>query len=295
MTIAIASICTDGLVVCADTQVTHLSGYKSHEKKISVIELPAKRGNLVLAYAGVPQDMRTVVERLQDQIGQAGENFDIRATLQLTLDETLKKSKAHQMLCAFCDAGDLRLVRSDGTKISPVPVWDCVGYGDSALTKYLGGIFLSDDVLPLRRAVPICIYLIAQTKKYVDWCGGDTDIAVLNPDGTATELPLGTRYDAVCSMIEKWLNGILTSTTEPNVSGEKIQELIMALRNVMNEQIGAITAFLSTNDCVGCGKQNVSTEPKAKFCSACKRWVCASCVEAHFNIHVSEKAAKPLL
>ena len=292
VSIAIAAICKDGLVMCADTQVTHPNGDKSYECKISTIQLSENRGTLVLSYAGIPDDEKAVVERLRNKIAGQDKTFDdVRTDLQDALNKVLGRSRRnHQMLCGYCDSGNFRLLKTSDRVISPVDCWDCVGWGDSALTKYLGAIFLSGDILPLLRAVPICIYLIAQAKKYVGWCGGDTDIAVLNPNGEVTELPLGTKYDAACAMVERWLNGILTSATEPSVTAESINELIMALRNVMNQQIGDITAFLRTSDCVGCGKKSVSTEPAAKFCSICKRWVCSSCVIEHGKTHIADKA-----
>jgi hypothetical protein len=133
--------------------------------------------------------------------------------------------------------------------------------------------------------------VVAQSKKYVDWCGGETNLAVLTPQGGAIEHAAGTKYDAACNMVEVWLNGILTSATEPNVSAEKVQQLIESLRNVLNAQTGLITGFLATSDCMECGKENASSETGAKFCGSCKRWICAQCIEKHSQMHISNQAA----
>jgi hypothetical protein len=133
--------------------------------------------------------------------------------------------------------------------------------------------------------------VVAQAKKYVDWCGGDTNTVVLTPQGRAVEHAGGTKYDAACNMVEAWLNGILTSATERNVNPEKVQQLIEALRNVLDTQTGAMTAFLAPSDCVECGKEHASSETGTEFCAACKRWVCATCLGRHMQKHVSSQAS----
>lgn len=150
---------------------------------------------------------------------------------------------------------------------------------------------MTGGILPLYRSVPICIYLIAQAKRYLaQWCGGDTDIAVVTAERTIVH-HAGTKYDAACAMVELWLNGILTSATEPNVSAEKVQQLIESLQNVLNSQTGLITGFLVTSDYMECGIDYASSETGAKFCGTCKRWICAKCIQKHGQKHVANQAA----
>jgi hypothetical protein len=238
--------------------------------------------------------MRVILGELRKKVeNQAKTSEEIQYDLEQVLEKVMKKRKkvTHQMLCGFYEAGTYHLLETLGVEVSPVPVWYCIGTGESSLTKYLGGIFLAGDILPLYRSVPICIYLVAQAKRYLaQWCGGDTDIAVVTKERTVVH-HAGTRYDAACNMVEAWLNGILTSATEPNISAEKIQQLIGALRNVLDAQTGSMTGFLFTGDCIGCGKEHASTEAGAKFCGACKRWVCALCVGPHMQKHISDQAA----
>jgi hypothetical protein len=134
LTIAIAAKCTDGLVMCSDTQVTHPGGYKSHECKISTIQLAENRGTLLLSYAGIPDDERAIVELISNNISGQDKTFEkVREALQDALNKVLGRSKRnHQMLCGFCDSGNFRLLKSSDRVISPVPIWDCVGYGDGA-------------------------------------------------------------------------------------------------------------------------------------------------------------------
>lgn len=153
LSIGIAAICTDGLVMCADTQITHPGGYKSHESKLSTISLAPNRGKLILAYAGLPGTMKVILEGLQGKLEyQDKGSQEIRADIQQVLDKVLRKMKDdHQMLCGFCERGTFHLLRIHNKQISPVPVWDCIGFGDSALTRYLCSIFLANPTpnLPL--------------------------------------------------------------------------------------------------------------------------------------------------
>jgi len=248
VSIGIATICTDGLVIAADRQITNPAGFKFYECKLLKIPLSEERGTLVLGYAGSPDTMRVVLEALRKKFEHQDKGREqIWEDLQEVLNALLpKRSKdVIQTLCGFCETGTFHILKSFNKEISPVPVWDCVGCADSALIRYLGSIFLENRVhLPLFRAVPICIYLVAQAKKYIEGCGGSTDLIVLTAKGQAIEETGGTLFDTACDVVELYLNGVLTSATEPGVSVEYVQHLIEALRNVIESQTGILTAFL---------------------------------------------------
>jgi hypothetical protein len=92
--------------------------------------------------------------------------------------------------------------------------------------------------------VPVCIYLVAQAKKYVQGCGGPTDLLVLTPHGRAIEMYGTTMFDAACDLVEKSLNVLLTAATSPEVTAAQCQQLIEHLRNVLEDQSKLFTAFL---------------------------------------------------
>jgi hypothetical protein len=242
MSIALATICQDGLVICADRQLSNPSGFKFYECKLSKIPLAPNSGTVVLGYAGSPDTMKIIVESLRAKFEQQNKSSDqIEAGLQETLNDVIPKNpkEHHLTLCGFGVNGTLRLLKTWDRTISPVTVWDCVGFGDSALTRYLGSIFLGTEIhLPIFRAVPICNYMVSQAKKYVDGCGGQTDLVVMAPNGEVSEQTDSKIIELMCEVVENMLNSLLTSATEPNATPEQIEHLI--------KQLGYVTKLSTT-------------------------------------------------
>lgn len=250
MSISIATVCTDGLVVCADREISGY-GFKFYECKLSKISLDADSRALVLAYVGSSDTMKVIVQDLRNRIeGKHKSREEIEAALQETVNASLPQKpegdeEHHAMLCGFCADENFVLLKTWDRKISPVSAWDCVGVGDSALTRYLGAIFLGTQIhLPVFRAVPICNYMIAQAKKYVQGCGGETDLFVMDPSGKVTEQLTGPVIDKICELIEYNFNLLLTSATEPDVSAEQYDNLIKQLRGLTGMTTKVFQGFL---------------------------------------------------
>jgi hypothetical protein len=248
LSIALATICPDGLVLCGDREIG-TPDFKFYQTKLTTIPLAPERGKIVLGYAGSPADtMKVIYQGLRDRLENQDKGRDeISKVLQETLDAAIPQNaeECHQLLCGFCDSGTFHLLKTYNRSVSPVPVWDCVGFGDSALTRYLGAIFLEDQIhLPIYRAVPVGIYLVAQAKKYVQGCGGPTDLLVLPSHGLVIEMYGTTMFDAACDLVEKSMNVLLTAATSPEVTTAQCQQLIEHLRNVLESQSKLFTAFL---------------------------------------------------
>ena len=78
----------------------------------------------MLAYAGLPDVMKTVFERLRANIEKQSITLDeIRVHISQTLNSALpKKSETtHQMLCGAFDGKNLNLMKPLSKTISPVP------------------------------------------------------------------------------------------------------------------------------------------------------------------------------
>lgn len=187
MSIAAGFVCHDGLVLSADREIGN-DAFKYYDHKIFPISLAPGTGAVVLTYAGLPEVMKSICEemrgRIEDKVKTCAE---VRVELQKTLDTVLPtKSKGrHQMICAICaEPPNHIMLKTDDRKISPIPTWDFVGFGDGALVRYLAGIFLKTGLrLSISRAALFCNYIIGQAKKYVQWCGGPTDIVALTEAG----------------------------------------------------------------------------------------------------------------
>ena len=247
MTVVLGTICEDGLVIAADREVSGDGGVKFYEKKI--FTFPTVNADIVLGYSGIPDVMRGLERDLRSRLeGQTKSSADIERDLRQALEKVIAKNDKSQFwtLCGFCEGGTYRLLKTYQRDVFPVPVWDCIGLADnSSLIRYLAAIFLEPSVhLPLFRAVPICNYMVAQAKKYVGGCGGLTDLSIVRPNGKAQEQFSSVFTDNVCDMVEITINAILTTTTEPDITPERLETLIQTLRDVLGNSLKAFPALL---------------------------------------------------
>lgn len=247
MSVGLATICTDGLVICADTLIS-MDTFKYYEPKLSRINYAAMSKSVVLAHSGSPDKNKAIIPQLDKEIGgeQDKSAQEIADAFQAVLNGMFpgKTKENHQMLCGFSDAGTLSLLKSRDKEVSPVEVWDCIGCGDSSLIRYLAAIFLENRIhLPIRLAVPICDYIIAQAKKYVQWCGGDTNPFVLTPDGKFHEQIQSSEIDALCGRIENGINSMLTTTSILDLSEQECLNVVRGLRNLIQEASIKFTSF----------------------------------------------------
>lgn len=243
VTIGLATKCTDGLVMCADTQIS-TEEFKFYGQKLARLPVPFwPHGEIITTYSGYPETMNTVSEEFRKLLlANTQPEHAFRETLNSIF--TGQEEEDHQILCAFSDGGDIRLLKSSRNRVSPVPVWDCVGRGDSSLTRYLAAIFLGTfEHLPVALGVPVCDYIITQAKKYVRGCGGDTNLFVLTKKGKVHEQVLGSQIDATCEQIERRLNEMLTLTTMLNVDEDQCLELIRRLRELIRNSAEVFGSF----------------------------------------------------
>jgi hypothetical protein len=64
--------------------------------------------------------------------------------------------------------------------------YECIGIGDSSLLRFLERMVGKQSIgaYITHQASLFAVYLIYQAKKYIDGCGGDTQVSVLWPSGT---------------------------------------------------------------------------------------------------------------
>lgn len=242
VTVALAAKCADGVIMCADTEVGN-GEYKFYKSKIFRLPIPYWiNGEVLLAYAGSPDLMDSIAEKLRSELVNGEKN--VEAALQKSLNAAFQTSEeAHQVLCAFSD-GALHLLKSLQRSISPVSGWDCVGFGGSALVRYLGGIFLNGCELPIQLGIPICNYIVSQAKKYVNYCGGDTNLVVLTTTGKVYEQVSSAKIDAACEQIESRINDVLTQATMLDINEGECLRLIRELRQLVQKSADIFYNFV---------------------------------------------------
>lgn len=185
VTVALGFNCGDGIVMCSDQQITSKGWHKYYESKMYAISGFGDQEpyTAMLTYAGDPHLAKTIYEKLA--ASQTG--FDSTESLKSLLEGLLSEiprddAEGTNFLCGFCrKPGILGLLRTSGYSVHEV-VADRIGMGDSSLLSFLFSLMVTQPI-DVWHAVFMGHYIIEQAKKFVDGCGGDTDIQILRGNG----------------------------------------------------------------------------------------------------------------
>jgi hypothetical protein len=215
VTVGIGFQCPDGVVLCADRQITKEDGLKYEEQKVFVGH---HRGGIAVdcacVYAHNPDLARNIFEDFFKSIRGAfakvkEKDIFLIDAIQQTLEEVLKSRKGKDMefLIAF---------RAEQIGISPFLMCargltvarsqrEYIGVGDSSVLRYTGEL-LERTHLSVEQAKAAGIYMVSLANRFIDRCGG-TDVLAM-PKGGEVELLSQERideYKTVLSKIDKTL------------------------------------------------------------------------------------------
>jgi len=181
MTISLGFNCRDGIVLCADRQLSK-GEVKFYEHKIASID--AGDWSLSFAYADSRELMGFVWDRMKKHNPPKDANFDL---FKYLLEETTKE--AHHAFPAatlelFCAVSidnkrstGIELLKATNEGVREVDGWDCLGIGDSSLIRYLAETLGPVDTV--NRALAVGTYMVTEAKKHIQYCGGETDATVI--------------------------------------------------------------------------------------------------------------------
>lgn len=198
MTIAAAFPCQEGLILCADTQ-EDIGGYvKGDTEKMHV--LPMDGYSLVVTGAGDGELIQTTVSevKLFLEKRQPDTINEIESAIRLRLLQSFKdhvtpyatfpkddRPSMELLIGIHCkkdstdtDSYQTKLYRMEGTLFRPAPKAECVGTG-LLLAQSLIDQYFSVD-LSLRHASLVALYILRQAKRWVQFCGGNSDVLLLS-------------------------------------------------------------------------------------------------------------------
>jgi 20S proteasome alpha/beta subunit len=187
MTIVIGMLCSDGIVLAADRQLTRTDGHKYEEQKIFPID--GRDWKAVLTYAGDPGFVREVQQRLVDSLNKEEVKADSGA-IHDSLEEILNSMGRQYgdvgtelLVAAWASRERAQLWKFDGRSIHQAYGFNCLGVGDSSLIAYLSKS-LYDPALTIQQAIRLAVYCVSKANEFIDKCEGGPDIATLNQEGT---------------------------------------------------------------------------------------------------------------
>lgn len=235
MTIAAGFLCSDGIVLCADTQLT--ANYKQQGQKVwlhaydDVCVGVTGAGDYVL--------LKLANQQIEQRV-RSGMDTDtilhgvVEPVLASIYDDHIDKApdwKVNQcgydlaLIIAIRTTSTVRLFESSRTSLAPVMDYRCVGTG-SPVGNYIAGTMFSQQ-LPAHWGQALAAYLIQQTKTHGEDCGGNTNIVLIPNDGPAVFLSPTkiAQSEAIGTRIHERLGALLFATVEP-LEEETFDELV---------------------------------------------------------------------
>ncbi len=227
MSIGVGVLCRDAwILLFADRQIG-TGDFKFYQRKISLIGL--SRGIVGYTYAGLSDVNNTVFEEFGKRIRDADMTVaEVKRELQKTLNAVLNEQTSPFQMLVGVDSERPAMFKTFDKAISPVYLHDFIGFGDSALVRYLSAALLKADKDPWKQqAMLFGVYVLSQAKKYVHGCGGDTDVVGLFC-GDAYELPSRSleRMENQFDQFEQRASEVLVALTHDSISQELFDKTV---------------------------------------------------------------------
>lgn len=193
VTIGIGILCTDGIVIAADSQYTR-GPYKGHGPKIFPLFSPIERDDLavVVVGAGRVAFMKRAVEKIQDALGSYDDPTikDVREIVEDTIGDFYrnyiypKPDYRHDqpwfdlILGIWTQRDGCALLKVDDVTVSRVVVagtgHSTIGMGFSVADYALDLVYESG--LSVEDAKFVATMAVKAAKDHVDYCGGTTNV-----------------------------------------------------------------------------------------------------------------------
>ena len=187
MTIAAGFYCNEGIILCADSQMT-VSGYiKNYDGKIRTVMTK----NLVAAFvgSGTTDYIETAIQKASECLSECKSIHEVRGKLEENLLEFFDKHLAPWAFFPENERPTVELLIAVSTKLGPCDLFHYCGTSlHRTDSKAIGaGILLANsliseyfwNVTTLDRSAPLAVFILSKVKEQIDSCGGFTDMLLL--------------------------------------------------------------------------------------------------------------------
>ncbi len=195
MTIAAGYKCLDGIVICADSEVS--SDFDKYEESKIFTMTSVTAPTVVFAGAGWMEFIKMAVSKIKMTAQFAANANEIEEIVERVIMQVHRQhiryypsaSKPYfSLLVGIKDGGDLRLLQTSGTSIRPVTHSAFIGVGEN-LANYLSR-GLTPEREPVERAALLAVQILEQVKTSVPGCGGRfSEVMILPEQGRMRNIP----------------------------------------------------------------------------------------------------------
>jgi 20S proteasome alpha/beta subunit len=195
VTIIAGFSCSEGIVVCADTQET-ISHSKRHVSKLRYEFGPGQAKGQGLAAAFCGAGYGPFIDKLVDQAWKEAEHAKSLDEASELIAQSIENSyekygriyqvgqcPSVELIYGVKMNGRSSLFSADGPIVNEKERYHSSGAG-YYMADFLASRMYGND-LDIHQCVILAAYILFQAKEHVDGCGGDSQIAVLRDDGSS--------------------------------------------------------------------------------------------------------------
>jgi len=188
VTIGFGCLCEDGVLLAADTQLTAAGYHKSYARKIEELHGDGFV-DAAVTYAGSPVFASDFGDSLLEKILETSKPIEpssFKPMISSVLGRYVESDvNSNHMLIGIKSTDGGMLFRTSGYSVSYCGTGEpaFVGAGDSSALALALPLMSRLGVTSMHHAALIAFVLVEIAKKYIDGCGGETDILMMPWDG----------------------------------------------------------------------------------------------------------------
>jgi 20S proteasome alpha/beta subunit len=183
VTIAIGLLCTDGVVLAADREISVNKRYKTGSQKCRVI----KRVNCQVGIVGAGSQDSIVLawQELERKLTDRMTLDTVRETIDEVVDDVYRRlagveaqhEHSLELLIGAKTSAGVRLLKvTDWLPAIEVETYDALGFGDELGLYLLEQLYGTRDDLMVERGIVVACQVLKEVKKTVQGCGGPSDV-----------------------------------------------------------------------------------------------------------------------
>lgn len=236
MTIAAGLLCQDGIVLCADTELT-LPTSKASRGKIFTAAHGSNDAAMLIACAGDYDFCKAALQYMEPALltDAAPTVEDLQSAIESAIEDVYehhiypnKLSSRHIELIGamWGRVGGYRLVKTADTAVIRVDRYEVAGTGGELGEYILKRMYR--DGMRLSEAVALAIYILNEVKQRGMGCGGESQVSVLRSDGAMFEVSRKqvAEVEQSIDQMEKYQRLIFAVTFDLDRSEENLQDAI---------------------------------------------------------------------
>jgi len=181
MTMVVNLRCSNGIVLCADQQITKPGGHKYYEKKITSETISGRE--VVFAYSGLPSlalEAREKITKKLSQIYLSEEHlYEIADDVFTNMGRLYADMELQMFISSPAIFEDPLSFKFDGKGLHKSENYSFLGAGDSSVIRYLVEMLYSPE-MTVESGINLALYLVQKAEDYIDGCGGPIDLGVMD-------------------------------------------------------------------------------------------------------------------